>query len=140
MCGGESPAHFEDCQSIERRAQVKREEMMQMPALEPEDEKEEAQAMPVLFIGGPKDGERLPLTDLPTVYQVTYPNPDFNILQSRDAARYEPEPSYLIAPYRREAFRCKAGIYPVYVLHNIPQEDVVHLLLEGYKNPSVTVN
>ena len=136
VCGGESPAHFDDCQSIERNAQRVREENMSKPPIE-QEEKPEPQEMAVLFVGGPKDGQRIGMSDLPTVYQATYPNPDYSILQDR---RYEPEPQYLIAPYRREAFRCKAGLYPVYVFHSSPQEDVVHLLLEGYKSPSVAVN
>lgn len=97
--------------------------------------------MPVLFIGGPKDGERVECSELPPVYPVSVRNPHFNaLINPVEASEAEVNTTMMLVQvtYRREAFRTAAGLYPVYVFEEIPQQDVMHILLDGYRPAAET--
>ena len=94
------------------------------------DEKKK-ETMPVLFIGGPKDGERIEMEDLPRV--AMFPHKQ---LTKNFAEQIGHTAEIVELVYRREAFRSPAGLYPVYVFETIPPEDVIHTLLEGYRQPA----
>lgn len=84
---------------------------------------------PVLFIGGPKDGERVEMTALPHTTAIKIRNPNYNALLCENKTAI----MFIDVTYRREAFRTAAGLYPVYVFEEIPQQDVMHVLLTGYR-------
>ena len=92
-------------------------------------------AMPVLFIGGAKDGERVRMTALPPTKEFKVRNPLYNALLTEEGNTTS-NIMFVDETYRREAFRSSAGLYPVYVLASIPSQDVVHILLENYRPTS----
>lgn len=91
------------------------------------------QTMPVLFIGGPKDGHRVDMEALPALYSVTVPNPKYNALVANGNDNGDTQLMFMQVMYRREAFRSPAGLYPVYVYDQVPQCDVIYILLDGYR-------
>lgn len=92
---------------------------------------EEPKAMPVLFIGGPHDGKRIELESLPSTMEIPYTQQAGIITEANPNA--VATATVRKARYRREAMRCAAGLYPLYVFNDIPAEDVVYTLLEGYR-------
>lgn len=78
-------------------------------------EREKSAGMPVLYIGGPADGCRIEMETLPDRVQLPV---------SEDGAT---------TLYRREALRGAAGLYAIYVHHDIPAQDIICTLLEGYR-------
>ena len=95
------------------------------------DNSEDTKTMPVLFLGGPHDGKRIELERLPSSIEVAYSEPPrFN---AAGELGENAVPLLKKAHYRREAMRCSIGLYPLYVFSEIPAMDIVHLLLEGYR-------
>lgn len=97
----------------------------------PHQEQEQSAVMPVLFIGGPMDGCRIEMESLPN--QVQMPYTEMPTMNEKGELGEGAVPLLKKAAYRREAMRCPAGLYPLYVHASIPSVDIVHTLLEGYR-------
>lgn len=92
---------------------------------------DEPKVMPVLYIGGPHDGKRIEMDGLPATVETAYTQKASLVGPNGE----DGSATALIkkTTYRREAMRSSAGLYPIYVHHDIPSQDVVWHLLEGYR-------
>ena len=95
------------------------------------EKQDEPKTMPVLFVGGPHDGKRVEMDALPSIVNIPYTQKAGVITETNPDAVSTAMVKQ--AKYRREGMKCAIGLYPIYVYADIPAEDVVYTLLEGYR-------